>query len=982
MSRRRKDKKMLKKLHHSRGGNRTDLSGKRGYTIERITAFLIIASLLIGIAGFSDFLMTAESYDAESAPAESQVNPPSPQDTEDPSDSQDSEDSEEPGDGETTEPQDPDDTESPDDTKGSDDQDDEEDVDNEDEKDNDNDEDGKDEDDVDDKADIDDKADTDDSDYDPDDVDAEALAMALSAPPKEIPIIIGKMTIEHNGNPYIPDSEIVFKSGDRLIMNFTWEVDYSEGYVNILAGDTAEVRLWKNDARPPISLNSIVSGELTVDGVPVGTMDLHPGGMLYMTFNDKLQGDFDVHGDISVETYIDFSKITESEITIEFFGEEFEYIFRFERVSGGGQSIAKRVQTNSFTWNQATGIQRVHWVIDVNTRLDPALDGDGNAIGGTVEDVLTPSGGDFVGHALIDVANVKVFELDIDPSDGTPGGGIRGAKPADPDDYDVEISSDKLTLTVTFRDLNRRAFRIEFDTVPTGDRNNQLYYKNEATLTIGDSTATSPAEQQNVPPTPVDIINRKTGSFHTGTATSAPYIVWEIEVNRFGAAFAADLDLIINDVLQGGENSDDTPAKPGQHFTENSLMGVWSRSIVDFSTNDPVYGHWTPVDDGEYDFEFDLDVVDRFKLTVDKGILNYTHEDYGLRGNSFLIRFRSEVTDTPPYKYDDNIWVHNYWRNDADINHGNNDTWGVHNYGGVGYSLDPYITKTTTSITTGIGTGTIGWKILVNPVARTLNNIVIDDVTSRFAGASATQTLIEPITVKALAGGGLPEITLTEAASGANTYKVDITTPDTITDANTGSFTITLDPDFELKGRQLEITFSTTYNLGAPSALGQYDYNIPNNLIRLYNRADVSANKVGVLPTEWTGWDQTYRDIPVTQFRNLAKSGSYSGGRFNWTIDFNHVNDAYIADTITIEDTWTAAQQTLDPDTIKVFVGGVEQTRNVGYSVKTDVAGRFELTISNVSNKAVKVTYQTIRIPDNNNTTIYSNSVTVAVTIG
>jgi uncharacterized surface anchored protein len=233
------------------------------------------------------------------------------------------------------------------------------------------------------------------------------LLMPLTAS-KSIPLNIYTMSITHNGVNINPGSSIEFKSGDRIIMNFNWEVNYSGVDIDILNGDTASVQLWEPGFLP-ITLNSPVTAALTLDDDEVvGTMTLNPTGGLNIVFNDKLEGQFGVRGTISVETFIDYGKVDSLTEDIEFFGETFKFTFKFQRISGGGRSIAKNLRSPNFHGTPGN-INRILWGINVNTLLSP----DTGIF--TVADTLSAANSEYNSHEIIP-SSVKIFELDIDPS--------------------------------------------------------------------------------------------------------------------------------------------------------------------------------------------------------------------------------------------------------------------------------------------------------------------------------------------------------------------------------------------------------------------------------------------------------------------------------------------------------------------------------------------------------------------------------------
>jgi len=187
--------------------------------------------------------------------------------------------------------------------------------------------------------------------------------------PKEIPIKITGMSITHNGSTIMPGSALNFKNGDSFIMNLNWAVDYSTGYIDINDGDySSDIRLWPEESLP-ISISYPIYGTLRVGGVSGGTMVLGEGGVdgkLKITFNGSLEGQFDVHGTISIETAIKYTSSTEAVEKIDFFDKNFNYLFIFSGVPGGGHPVDK---ANLSYDGGFDNIEKTHRLIDVNTQV-------------------------------------------------------------------------------------------------------------------------------------------------------------------------------------------------------------------------------------------------------------------------------------------------------------------------------------------------------------------------------------------------------------------------------------------------------------------------------------------------------------------------------------------------------------------------------------------------------------------------------------
>jgi uncharacterized surface anchored protein len=184
------------------------------------------------------------------------------------------------------------------------------------------------------------------------------------------------------------------------------------------------------------------------------------------------------------------------------------------------------------------------------------------------------------------------------------------------------------------------------------------------------------------------------------------------------------------------------------------------------------------------------------------------------------------------------------------------------------------------------------------------------------------------------------------------------------------------DPDYELKGEQLEIFFTSSYDLGAPNSLGQYNN---GSLIRLRNDVNAEADRLYTDLPRWTGGTQAHIDINIEQYRNAAKSGTYENGYFTWTINFNHVNTVPIGSAITIRDWWNPDdainQQEILTDSFRVSVGGT-QLSNSRFTITPRSDGRgFDLVLAGsvINNQPVSVVYQTRRIGESS--PIYTNHV-------
>jgi uncharacterized surface anchored protein/preprotein translocase subunit SecG len=795
-------------------------------------------------------------------------------------------------------------------------------------------------------------------DYDLIDMDIDGLFMSLSAP-KSIPVIIESMTIVHNSTEVTPGNPITFNNEDTFYMHYHWAVF---GNPEILAGDFSVLRLWQHGSLP-ISIPNPLSGSLRDNsGQVIGDMVL-TNGSLRMTFNDKLYGLTAVRGTISIETKINYDQNTPPERDVDFFGEEFSYTFNFIRASTGGRSVGKGLQSTSYTRNATTNnIERIHWYIDVNTNLTDI------AGGGRVTDLLTAAGGSYLGHSIVP-GSIRVFALNIDLRNETQTGGttVRGSALVTgvgaANGIKVEVAAGEQSLTVDFDDLDRKAYRITFDTAPhPGSEASSLHFHNIARLgdkgaSPKDGDPSSPAQLQNIPVS--QLAHQKTGTFGAATYTTGPYIDWKITANRFGTSGITG-SLVINDTLEAG-----------QEFRGAVADITVTRNRVSISGSTPSY---TPVPHAtgnsfllgtDYNISLKDDGVG-FIVTINNNRLTY-NEGGVTRHYAFIVEFRSHITV-------DN--TSGSWKNDVVINSVN--VQGTVNRPSSGYSLAPYVTKTSTD---AIDTTNklIRWVVAVNPVVRTLSDVAIIDTFSSI-GAGTSMKLA---TDADMPGDAAP-VTVT---LGGVELKRDLDYA-VVTDGTTG-FTLTL-LNKPVTGERLIVTYYTKYELGTPNALGQYN---DNALISFTNNVSVYKDfdpDQGPDQDDLIGTGSVTRYISADIYRNSAKEGAYDypNGRFNWTIRFNHNALDVGTGSVTLTDRWTAdgaeipnQQQLLLSSLVvkygEAVIGSAYISGGPYYSINQFTDGKgFIMTLHGIGSSPVTITYNTLRLGTASPS--YTNTVKIA----
>ena len=732
--------------------------------------------------------------------------------------------------------------------------------------------------------------------------------------PKEIPVKITGMSITYNGNTIVPGSALNFKNGDTLVMNFNWAVDYSTGYIDINAGDySSDIQLWPAGSLP-ISINYPIYGTLRVGGVTAGTMVLGENGAdgkLNMAFNSSLAGQLNVKGIISVETAIKYTSSTETVEKIDFFNENFNFTFNFSRVPGGGRPVDKA--NLSYTGGFGN-VERIHWRIDVNTQVSQRPDSN------SVTDRLEPGNGSSVGNHSIDPESIKVYSLDIDLSDSSSTGGISVLKEVF-SGFRYSVTHDGQSMTVTFDDLSAKAYRITYDTVPEQvlyDKNTR--FQNTAALGSNSSTAFFELSPQWVWTDP-GLSHKKTGTYNSPSGTNGPGISWSIDVNEFGSQ------------LQGPFTVTETLAA-GQELRADTAI-----SVVLYRVNLPTnaagsisYTRVGTLSTGNYT------ISDRtatgFKLTISDGALR------DASGNHYMIRisFRAEVTDNQPS-----------WRNNVSFSAGEPVSAAVNRPGSAtGDITAPRIFKSAGRVDTN--EKTIDWSVSLNPVAHSLKDVVITDTFGSNPGGLSMMLLNNssyPFVVKL----------------GSTT--LNASTDYFINENGTTGFTVRFRDGLEVNNELLVLTFTTQYDMGPPNPSGQFNNGNPISFSNSVSaEAEInSRSSRGVT-------DESPPRVPIAnhsasvtlnalQYRNAAKSGSYANGKFNWTINFNHVNTVDINTEVIITDRWgtdTNQQQIMDPASLTVSGADIVS----GPTVNANGKG-FTLVLGNIGNRPVEIKYNTYR---------------------
>ena len=590
-------------------------------------------------------------------------------------------------------------------------------------------------------------------------------AVASADGGKEIPIIITMMWITHNGKEVEPGEEIEFLNHDSFKVNFAWAVDYTDGHISVEDGDYSHgIQLWPAGSLP-ISISYPLNGILKDDeGNIIGSFVLGAGGAdgkLDFAFNDKLEGHFDVSGIITVETTINYLSSTVTENEVEFYGEEFTYSFIYARQETEGAEIAKS--------NISASAGAMAWRIDVNTRLIAEPQSN------TVIDTLTEDEG-FAGHLIVP-GSIKVYPLTINLVTGAAAAGALMTEGCT-----AVVAGDGKSMEVTFDDLCRKAYRIEYDTEPDPDyMGPDDTYKNTAAL--GDASSDAQITPYIVPVTPD---NSKSGSITAVTSTAPAYITWSILANSNGSALTSPL--IITDTLGSGQK----------------YRGLYSSSPVQRRYIDPVTGvagSWTAVSTSGTAYYTLSDTSDSgFTVTVTNP------GDY----YEYRVRYYADITEQQTL-----------YTNDAVINQGNDVTGSV-SRGSTSVGNTHTISKTTTGYNPT--SQTITWQVLYSARNTTQTVSTMSDTWTLPAGTTMT-----------LQGGA---VTLIERRAGSGSWTAIASGYSVATTAS--GFTVNFDSPYVVLAPfdQLRITFTTDYTLPSPDANGQIN---GGSALRFSNTATINS---------------------------------------------------------------------------------------------------------------------------------------------
>jgi len=263
-----------------------------------------------------------------------------------------------------------------------------------------------------------------------------------------------------------------------------------------------------------------------------------------------------------------------------------------------------------------------------------------------------------------------------------------------------------------------------------------------------------------------------------------------------------------------------------------------------------------------------------FKLTINDSALR------DAAGNHYMlyVTFRTELTANQPA-----------WKNDASFSEGVPVSALVNRPGSVtGDITDPRIYKSGSLVSTN--EKTIAWTVSLNPVSRSLKDVIIAD-TFGSSPVGFPMTLLNdstyPFTVK------LGSTTLKE---GVDYY---------ITVTGTTGFIVEFREDLAVNGQLLVMTYTTRYDLGFPNASGQFNNGNPISysngvsaeaeLINDSSGGESDVVSPGGMADDFSSRGVSGRDssrVPIAShsasvtlnaltYRNAAKSGSFSDGKFN-----------------------------------------------------------------------------------------------------
>ncbi len=229
---------------------------------------------------------------------------------------------------------------------------------------------------------------------------------------------------------------------------------------------------------------------------------------------------------------------------------------------------------------------------------------------------------------------------------------------------------------------------------------------------------------------------------------------------------------------------------------------------------------------------------------------------------------------------------------------------------------------------------TFGWRIVVSPSTYTMNNVTIQD--SFVASPSGADMQLVPDSFVIKSGSTVLD---------SSTYTV---TPTTSGSKQTG-FSISFDPQLEIKGRSLEISYKTSYTQ-APGEGGTLKETIYENSASATfdgtktitsNIAKQTLGAKGVIANIKTGLSDINSNMPTIA----------------WTLSINK-DAAELGNNIVVDDTW-GSEQRFVPGSLVVYNSADKViTSGFTFEEKPDKSG-FNLTLAD-GNSRYTVMYKTL----------------------
>ena len=794
---------------------------------------------------------------------------------------------------------------------------------------------------------------------------------------KEIPVEITGVTIKHNDVIVAPGADIVVIENNAIEMNFQWDVDIDQwrsingetAPLLVNDGDFAILELWR-PASMPINMGQINNVPVMNEDVRIGTLTLgynDVDGLAKIVFNDGLQGEMNIGGQINIFASLEIRKVMEMIDEEVEFNEEFSFTFVLPE-NTEISAIAKRFVRNTGNLN---AIGSLEWQIDVNTRLF-SLQGPQVVI-----DTPAAAGGELAGHS-IDAGSIKVFALDVNFHTGviTQGAQLTSG-------FNVEIISGSAHITID--DMDRKAYRIVLATIPAdpyGFTDRGMTFRNRAVL--GEDGPASEAQFTRTWIVSDAPVIGKSGIFTPANTTASPpvsaFITWTVLANRYGHELA-DGDLVITDKLGAG-----------QALRAGSVQ-VFRKLYAPAPGSSDLYAGRTAFTD------YSIDTSNGgFTLTVPAAQLKDNDGNY----YTFEIVFIADVTaDRAEYE------------NDAEFSQKDGFSIEINarvariGTSGVGPAT---ITKSSPSVDTTAQT--ISWVVLVSSMGQRLSGTASNPLAIRdnfsygtTVGSSAGGTMLlreNSLLVEVNRNGEWETVPADQYELRRRSTNTALTA---FTDT-TGFEVVFTDVSFVLEPhQQIRLTFDTDYTLPADgSQFRPYDANgnLPARSPRYSNSATLRAIRNNTGSRTDTTSNTVDRNISMPAVNAfavaLSKSGSWmideekSEWHFEWRITVNDSNQDIGNREFVIRDWWDANRMVLadgfDKDSLTLMV------REKGSSVwaeasadlreeilvdlvltnSGDMAGReFFVTLANVGDRAVRISYNAERHANALNITSFVN---------